>query len=312
MDHLEPKTVKGCSLFLWIQRKKRLKMVFARVKAVLLVLPLLFAGCGRDPVEHAGSGSGGAANDEVVTLFAAASTTNAIDAIKAAFVEKTGIRVQTNYAASSTLAQQISNGAEPDVFLSANVGWADHVESNAEVTQRRDLLGNRLVIVVPADSKLKMGSAEDLLAAEVEHLALGDPDAVPAGKYAKQALIKLGLWEKVKSKVVAAKDVRHALAYVETGAAEAGIVYATDAAITDKVKVAVKIPPELTEPVCYPVLLLKRAGQGKAAAEFYDFLSSPEAACIFEQFGFVFLAEAEGDGKRLTLFLKRPACAGVC
>lgn len=220
-----------------------------------------------------------------------------MDAIKAAFVEKTGIRVQTNYAASSTLAQQITNGAEPEIYLSANVGWADQVESNAEVAERRDLLGNRLVIIVPADSKLKMDSADDLLAAEVEHLALGDPDAVPAGKYAKQALIKLGLWEKVKSKVVAAKDVRHALAYVETGAAEAGIVYATDAAITDKVKVAVKIPPELTEPVCYPVLLLKRAGQGGGAAEFYDFLSSPEATRIFEQFGFVVLANTEGAGK---------------
>ena len=225
---------------------------------------------------------------EPVLVFAAASTTNALDEIKAAFQERSGVDVRTSYASSSVLARQIDFGAEPDLFISADLRWADYVEGKTPVAKRRNLLGNRLVIVLPSDSKLKLAQPEDLLAKEVTHLALGDPDAVPAGQYAKQAFARLGIWEKLKEKVAPAEDVRHALRYVETGAAEAGVVYATDAAISRKVKVALDISA-FTEPVRYPVLLLKRGPGGQAAEEFYNYLGSPEAARVFEKFGFIVL-----------------------
>ena len=190
-------------------------------------------------------------------MFAAASTTNALNEIKAQFTKDSGVAVQTSYAASSTLAQQIVHGAEADLFISADTKWADFLAEKDQVVRQQDLLGNRLVIVVPADSKIEVKKPEDLLAAGIEHLALGEPQSVPAGIYAKQALTKLGLWDQLKAKVVSAEDVRHALTYVETGSAEAGIVYATDAAVSKKVKVAAEIPEKLTGPVRYPLVLLK-------------------------------------------------------
>jgi molybdate transport system substrate-binding protein len=228
------------------------------------------------------------ANREI-TVLAAASTTNALEEIKAAFEKSTGTKVRTSYAASSTLARQIENGAEADLFISADRQWADYVASKVSVASRRDLLGNRLVVVAPADSTIAPADVSVLIADAVRHVALGNPDAVPAGRYAKQALIKLDLWEKLKDKIAAAEDVRQALAYVETGAAEAGIVYATDAAISKKVKVIAEIPPEACEPIRYPVLLIKREADGSAAAAFYDCLGTSASAKVFEKYGFVVL-----------------------
>jgi molybdate transport system substrate-binding protein len=230
---------------------------------------------------------------ETVLVLAAASTTNALDEIRQQFTRETGIEVSASYAASSTLAQQIVHGAEADVFLSADQKWADFLAAKGLVTQRHDLLGNRLVVVAPANSAFKLTRAEDLATARIEHLALGDPAGVPAGRYAKQALTKLGIWDQLEAKVVAAEDVRHALAYVETGSAEAGIVYSTDAAISKKVKIVAEIPSHLTEPIRYPVAIL-RHGQGRASvAAFYRYLASPAAKKVFQKYGFVVLDEPE-------------------
>jgi molybdate transport system substrate-binding protein len=147
-------------------------------------------------------------------------------------------------------------------------------------------LGNRLVLVVPQHSKLAVSKLEDLLQANVAHIALGDPDAVPAGIYAKKALVKRGLWDRLKSKIVAADDVEHALAFVESGSAEAGFVYSTDAAASAKVKVAAAIGPELTGPVAYPLLLLKKGAVSPEASSFYRYLGSAAAAEVFRKHGF--------------------------
>lgn len=261
------------------------------------ILIAAMTGCGSSPTEKTGGTAQKPAAKGPVTVFAAASTANALDEIKAVFTKSTGAEVRTNYAASSTLAQQIEKGAEADLFVSADVKWADHVEGKVPVAKRRNFLGNRLVIVVASDSKLKLAKPEDLTSDEVKHLALGDPDAVPAGRYAKQALTKAGVWEKLKGKVAPAEDVRHALTYVETGAAEAGIVYATDAAISKKVKVVFEIPANMTQPVRYPVVLLKRAAENPSAEAFYDYLGSPEATKVFEKFGFRVLTDA-GSGTK--------------
>lgn len=267
------------------------KHLFAKLACPFLLL-VATSGC-----ESSSSGmSGVSGKQHVITVFAAASTTNAMEEIKEAFERTSGIQVRTNYAASSTLAQQIVNGAEADVFLSANVGWADHVESLS--TKRRDLLGNRLVIILPSDSQLPLVRPEALRLEEVRHLALADTASVPAGRYAKQALVELNLWEGLKDKVVAGKDVRQALMFVETGTAEAGIVYATDAAVSHRVKVAHDIAVELTEPVVYPVLLLEYGTDNAAAERFYEFLGSPEATRIFERSGFVCLGSVEDEARR--------------
>lgn len=252
--------------------------------SVLLSLPGCRTGDSKD-------GSG-----QTVVAFAAASTGGALDEIKRQFGPRHGIDVKTSYAGTSTLAQQVVNGAGAEVFLSANKLWADYLEQKGTVAKRRDLLGNRLVVIVPADSRIQVQKPADLLAPPIRHLALADPEAVPAGIYAKQALVNLGLWDRLKSKVVAGSDVQHALAFVE-GGAEAGIVYATDAAASDSVNVALEIPPELTdEPIRYWVMLLNR-GAGKAAAEsFYQYLSSPEAAEVFQKHGFFVLADSTAGG----------------
>jgi molybdate transport system substrate-binding protein len=188
-------------------------------KATRLAVPILclawVAGCVAKPPGEPDGAGGNVKQRNAVVVFAAASATNALDEIKAAFCKSTGAEVRTSCAGSSTLALQIVNGAEADIFISADVKWADHVEAKMPVVQRQDLLGNRLVIVVPSDSQLKVEKPEDLASDEVKHLALADPDVVPAGKYAKQALTKLGLWDKVKAKVASAEDVRHALTYVD-------------------------------------------------------------------------------------------------
>jgi molybdate transport system substrate-binding protein len=223
---------------------------------------------------------------KTIVVFAAASTTSAIDEIKQKFTKQSGIDVQTSYAASAPLAQQIVNGADADIFISADTKWADYLAEKHLVAQRRDALGNRLVIVVSSDFKPDVNKPEDLIAKPIEHIAIGDPDSVPAGKYAKQALTKLELWEKLKDKMVPAQDVRQALTFVETGAAEAGIVYATDAAISKKVKAAIEIPEKLTGPIRYPIVLLAQ-GKGKPEAElFFRYLNSSEAVEIFKKYGF--------------------------
>jgi molybdate transport system substrate-binding protein len=255
--------------------------------AVSIVLAWGPASRGEDPTRQPGAAA------RPILIFAAASTTNALNEIKAQFSKDTGIAVQTNYAASSTLAQQVIHGADADLFISADTKWADFLAKKNQIVQQQDLLGNRLVIVVPADSKVDVTKPEDLLASGIEHLAVGEPKSVPAGIYAEQALTKLGIWEKLKGKIVAAEDVRHALTYVETGSAEAGIVYATDAAISKKVKVAAEIPEKLTGPVRYPLVLLKHGGDSESAQSFYRYLSSPAATKVFEKHGFTILSKVK-------------------
>ena len=232
-------------------------------------------------------------------LLAAASTTEAVDEIRTAFVRlHPGVTIRVSYASSSTLAQQIHAGAEADLFLSASDEWADFLKQKKLVDQQSDLLSNQLVIITSADSTLGIQKPEDLLLAKVRRVALADPSSVPAGKYAKEALTRLGLWESLQVKVAGGADVRQALRFVETGAAEAGLVYATDAAASQGVRVAVKIDPTLSHPIRYPLVLLKRANENRAAVALYEFFSSPEAIAIFCRHGFVVLTPADNTPQK--------------
>jgi molybdate transport system substrate-binding protein len=221
-----------------------------------------------------------------VLLFAAASTAEALDAVTEQFRLQHGNMVRTNYAATSMLAQQVIQGAEPDVFVSASEPWADRLAERGLIAQRRDLLGNRLVVIVPQGARFRPTSLDELRDEHIRRLALGDSDSVPAGVYAKQALSRAALWGTLEPKVVSSADVRQALSFVETGAADAGIVYATDARASESVEVTVEVDPQLTDPIRYPVMLLKHGAGRPEARQFYQFLASQQAAAVFRRFGF--------------------------
>ena len=241
-----------------------------------------------------------AQSENRVTMFAAASTQDAVNDVLGEFATDGAARaateITTNYGNSATLAKQIEAGAEAGVFLSASRSWADYLEERGLVRERLNLLSNRLVVIVPADSKLEIGAPQDLATAPIERLALADFKSAPAVIYAKQALEKLNLWDQLEPKVVSGSDVREAVLYVEKGEADAGIVYATDvanlaadpnAAANRKVKVVLELDPALTEPIVYTLMLVKLDVASELDEKLFDFLTSPTALDTFRRHGFI-------------------------
>lgn len=213
-------------------------------------------------------------------VFAAASLKNALDEANAAY----GSAVVASYAASSALARQIERGAPAQVFFSADADWMDYLEQKNLVQpgSRRNVLGNRLVWVVPASASAPSDPLSALGARG--RLALADPQHVPAGKYAKAALEKLGTWKDLAARIAAAENVRAALALVARGEAPLGIVYQTDAVAEPKVRIAGRIDPRLHAPIVYPAAALR--GATPAALHYLEFLAGPRAGKIFEKHGF--------------------------
>jgi molybdate transport system substrate-binding protein len=225
-----------------------------------------------------------------ILVFAAASLTDALEEIGARYEARTGVRVLFSFAGSNTLARQIRAGAPADVFLSANIERMEELQRGGLVrdSDRQDLLSNRLAVIVPLDSKLSVETGEDL--GDVRRLALGDPEAVPAGIYARRWLEGRGLWESLRDRVVPTLDVRAALAAVESGAADAGIVYRTDAAISSRVRVALEVPAGEAPRIVYPAAVLASSHEPHARA-FLRHLRSPEARSVFQRLGFETLKE---------------------
>jgi molybdate transport system substrate-binding protein len=225
-----------------------------------------------------------------IHIFAAASTREAVDQIAQTFQNQTGLAVETNFGASSSLARQIERGADADLFLSADEAWADFLVEKGLVDRRRDLLSNRLVVIIPAKSAMKIQSLQDLADSNVTRLALAGSQ-VPAGTYAREALTHAGIWNRLRDRVIEGGDVRQALAYVVREEAEAGIVYATDVVGSSKVHVRLEIDSRLHTPIRYPLALIRMDHERPAARRFYDFLGSPEAEEVFRKAGFGFLPE---------------------
>lgn len=224
-----------------------------------------------------------------LTVFAAASLTNVMQELSAAYMQATGVRVRLSFAASSALARQIESGARADVFFSADIEWMDYLQARRliDVASRHDVVGNSLVLIAPADSRIELRIARDFPLARVlgtGHLSTGDPDSVPVGKYAKSALSKLGVWGDVADRIVRADNVRTALVYVDRGEAPLGIVYATDAAIDRKVRVVDTFPADSHAPITYPIAATRTAKPGAIA--FVDYMRSSAAGAIFEKYGF--------------------------
>jgi molybdate transport system substrate-binding protein len=235
---------------------------------------------------------GHAAEPEQITLtvFGAASLTNVLQDIGDAFTKETSIAVKFSFAASSTLARQIENGAPADIFMSADSDWMDYLQTRhlIQPSTRKDVVGNRLVLIAPANSSVKLKIEPNFaLAAALGQgrLATGDPGAVPVGRYAEAALTKLGIWNQIEQRIVRADNVRSALTFVDRGEAPLGIVYETDALIDKKVRVVDVFPADSHPPIVYPVALTRTAQT--AATRFIAFLESPAAAQTFKSYGFV-------------------------
>jgi molybdate transport system substrate-binding protein len=230
------------------------------------------------------------AADEQITVFAAASLTNALQEIDAAYTKATAVPVKESFASSSTLARQIEAGAPAQVFISADTKWMDYVAHKGLVAAQTPLLGNELAVIAPADSPLGPRAPDRTmdwlhLLGSQGRLAVGDPDHVPAGIYAKEALQHLGAWTTLEPRLARADDVRGALAFVERGETPLGIVYVTDAKASTKVKIVGVFPVTDHSPIIYPAAILK--GADSAAAErYYHYLQGSEARAIFTRWGF--------------------------
>lgn len=222
-----------------------------------------------------------------LSVSAAASLTDVMQALFDAYTAKTpGVALQGNYGASGALQAQIEEGAPVDLFFSAAQKPMNALEEKQllEPNTRVDLLENKIVLIVPKDSRSAITSFADLEKAQT--IALGEPESVPVGEYAKEILTSLGKWEAVQGKVTFGSDVRQVLSWVEAGEADCGVVYATDAATSDQIKVVCEAPEGSCKPVVYPAAVLKDSKQKEAAAQFLAFLSTDEAKAIFSKYGF--------------------------
>jgi molybdate transport system substrate-binding protein len=238
----------------------------------------------------AGAGQADEANRPAIVVFGAASLTNVLQDLGDAFTKQTSIPVKFSFAASSALARQIESGAPADVFFSADLDWMDYLQKRnlIQAASRRDVVGNRLVLIAPSDSAIELKIKPHFPLATAlgsKHLATGDPDAVPVGRYAREALTNLGVWDEVADRIVRADSVRSALAFVDRGEAPLGIVYETDAMVDKNVRVVDVFPATSHAPIVYPIALTVNAKAD--AAKFVAYIARPASDVTFKAYGFV-------------------------
>lgn len=239
------------------------------------------AGCGGSAVHSPNQPVG-------LTVSAAISLKEPLDSLAHNYNQQhPDVRVVCNYGASGTLQQQIEQGAPVDIFISAGEKQMDTLQNENLLAPgtRRDLIANQLVLIAPANSAA-LRNFNDLANSSVKSIALGEPRTVPAGMYAQQTLDHLHLLPALKSKIVYAANVRQVLAYVETGNANAGLVYSTDARMSTRVRVVATAPPDSHDPILYPVALLKASKSPQAARALLDALESPQSLALFQKYGF--------------------------
>ena len=246
---------------------------------VLIVSMLAMTGCGEKET----------AEKPEVTVLAAASLTDALDEIIAEYEKDADCTITPSYAGSGDLVQQIEGGAPCDIFISASKSNMDQLEDGGYINKetRKDLLTNPLTLVASIEKKDDV-TMDSLTSDKVGSIAVGEPETVPAGKYASQVFDNLKIADQVKDKIVYAKDVRAVLNYVESGDADCGFVYKTDALILDDEKgvIVEDVKAELHDPIVYPAAVMADAPQAESAADFYDFLQSDFAKDVFEKYGF--------------------------
>lgn len=268
--------------------------------SIVVAMTFIFAGCGAAKNTNTNANDGASVASAIepsqqpvkvveLTISAAASMTDALTEIQKSYeANNKTIKLNFNFGASGALQQQIEQGAPADLFLSAAVknmtALVDKllIDSNQQI----NLLKNELVVVVPVDSKTPIENMNDLTKVEVKTVTIGIPESVPAGNYAKEALTNAKLWDALQAKSVQAKDVRQVLQYVETGNADAGFVYKTDALTSDKVKVVLAVDAATYKTIQYPIGIVKATKHTKETEDFYTYLQSQEALDVFIKYGF--------------------------
>lgn len=271
--------------------------MFSSPRNIAFAFALVFVGAACDKKgaapggEKAGGDPSSTAPPQTVLCLNAASTKDVLAELSESFTKTTGITVKLSPEDSSKLANQIANGAPADVFLSAHDKWADFVKEKGFAVDVKPLLGNSLVVVAPKGNPAKIANAVDLKTPSVKHLAIAGP-TVPAGIYAKASLTSLGLWDDLEKakKLTPGENVRSTLTFVERGEAQAGIVYATDAKISDKVEVVYTFDASTHPKIVYPLVLLKKGAQNPSAKKWFEYLQTKEAADIFRKAGFTAVA----------------------
>ncbi|WP_418792274.1 molybdate ABC transporter substrate-binding protein [Phosphitispora sp. TUW77] len=256
---------------------------------VLLITALFIIGC--NSAGQMSDNSDTNVNKEEIMVSAAMSLKDVLTETQVLYEEKNpGVKLNINFGASGTLQHQIEQGAPADLFISAGKKQMDELENNNLIIKetRVDLVGNELVMVVDKANK-NIKDLQDLTGPEISRISIGTPETVPAGKYAQESLKFLNLWDAVQPKLVLAKDVRQVLAYVETGNVEAGLVYGSDAGISDKLRIAAVAPSSSHRQIVYPAALIQNSNNKNAAQKYLDFLGTKEAHEIFTKFGFKIL-----------------------
>lgn len=227
-----------------------------------------------------------------LTISAAISLKDSLEEIKQLYPRsQSNITLTYNFGASGALQQQIEQGAPVDVFVSAAVKQMDTLQSKGLLLEgtRKNLLGNQVVLVVPATSSASLSNFKGLTGSAFKKIAIGEPRSVPAGQYAEEVFKSVGILEQIRPKLVFGNNVRQVLTFVESGNAEAGVVYTTDARTSSKVKVAVTAPANSHSPIIYPVAVIKSSKNQAAARAFVQFLSTSQAKAVFTKYGFTAL-----------------------
>lgn len=257
----------------YLQKGDRTRQRFIWIAAIA-VLFLLLASCSRQ------------LSTSPLTISAAASLKDAMAEIKQLYIQQQPVTITYNFGASGSLQQQIAQGAPVDIFISAAATQMDALQEKGLIITdtRKNILSNQVVLIAPKNSQL-VSNFKDLTSDRVQKIALGEPKSVPAGKYAQEVLTFFNVFNLIKQKFVFAKDVRQVLAYVETGNVDAGIVYITDAKLSD-VKIVAIAPTNSHSPVVYPVAVIKASKNINAAKKFGQFLSRKPAVDVFKKYGF--------------------------
>lgn len=269
--------------------RRRVLALIAQASVAFLAV----VGCNQVTTTTPSPTSNAPAQPAILIVSAAASLQDVIKEIQSAYSqENPNTKITYNFAGSGSLQQQIEQGAPVDVFISAAQKQMDAVEKKNLLLPdtRRDIVRNEVVLVTSKNAT-GISDFKDLTSDKVNRASIGDPESVPAGQYGKEVLTSLNLFDPLKPKLVFAKDVRQVLAYVETGNVDAGIVYATDAKISDQVKIVATAPEDSHRPIVYPVAVLKNTKNPEAAKEFVQFLSSEQTKALFEKYGFIPVAQ---------------------
>lgn len=261
-----------------------------KLALLLLIVSLFTVACSNGATDEKTTPDQSEEQSESVelTVSAAISLTDALNEIKESYEEENNVTLTFNYGGSGTLAQQIQQGAPVDVFISANQDWMDTLEEEALIIDdtRDNITGNSIVLITQEDSDHVYESIEELKADDVEQIAIGNPESVPAGNYTEQTLKHIDLWEELEDKFVLAKDVRQVLTYVESGNADIGFVYESDALTSDQIEILATAEEKWHDPIIYPGAIIADTEHEDEATAFLNYMLTDEAQEILEKYGF--------------------------